>query len=54
MISDIASKCGLGSSSTAAGDITIDYSIKLWLRILSATISPTISGSTSFACPFSG
>lgn len=52
MISDIANKCGLGSSNTARGDITIDYSLKLWLKILSATISPTISGSTSFACPF--
>lgn len=53
MLDDIATKCGL-TGNRVAGDITIDYSLKLWLKILSTTISPTISGSTSFACPFNG
>jgi len=38
-------------STTPKGDITIDYDLTLDLKIVSFTVSPTISSSASFQCP---
>ncbi|KAH7102394.1 hypothetical protein BKA62DRAFT_656418 [Auriculariales sp. MPI-PUGE-AT-0066] len=47
VITDIAAKCGAGQR------LPIKYAIKLDLKIVIPTISPTFSGSTTFPCPVS-
>lgn len=51
ILSDIIDKCGLTSGSTK-GDLTVDYTINLGVRILGVTVHPKISKSASFECPF--
>ncbi|KAI5899627.1 uncharacterized protein SCHCODRAFT_02605677 [Schizophyllum commune H4-8] len=48
ILKDLASKCGLGGSTS---DITVDYTIKIGVRFLFINVSPSISNSYSFACP---
>ncbi|KAJ3814954.1 hypothetical protein F5876DRAFT_86085 [Lentinula aff. lateritia] len=47
---DMASKCGILGGSQS--DLTIDYSIKVDLKIIFISVSPTITNSFSIACPF--
>ncbi|KAJ3796939.1 hypothetical protein GGU11DRAFT_828263 [Lentinula aff. detonsa] len=47
---DMASKCGILGGSQS--DITIDYNIKVDLKIIFIPVSPTISNSFSISCPF--
>ncbi|KAJ3744800.1 hypothetical protein DFH05DRAFT_1397748 [Lentinula detonsa] len=47
---DMASKCGILGGSQS--DITIDYSIKVDLKVILIPVSPTISNSFSISCPF--
>ncbi|KAJ3862216.1 hypothetical protein EV359DRAFT_83545 [Lentinula novae-zelandiae] len=47
---DMASKCGILGGSQS--DLTIDYSIKVYLKIIFISVSPTITNSFSIACPF--
>jgi hypothetical protein len=47
---DMANKCGLLGGSES--DLTIDYTIKIDLKILLVNISPSISNSFSISCPF--
>jgi len=49
IFSDLASKCGL--TGGAKSNLNINYKITLGIRILMATISPTISNTFSFPCP---
>nr|XP_031857705.1 uncharacterized protein CI109_006865 [Kwoniella shandongensis]KAA5524777.1 hypothetical protein CI109_006865 [Kwoniella shandongensis] len=45
----IIEKCGITGGSVQ--DITVDYDLRLKLKVLGLTISPTISNSASFECP---
>lgn len=45
VLQDIISKC------TAKQDLTVKYNLKLSLRIIIVSISPTISNSFAFSCP---
>ncbi|KAF8759131.1 hypothetical protein RHS01_02649 [Rhizoctonia solani] len=49
IIQDIAVKCGFIGNSKS--DIPVDYKLTLKLKIAGVTISPSFSGSASFACP---
>ncbi|WWD20304.1 hypothetical protein CI109_104780 [Kwoniella shandongensis] len=46
---DVVEKCGITGGSVQ--DITVDYDLRLKLKVLGLTISPTISNSASFECP---
>ncbi|KAF5373630.1 hypothetical protein D9758_000645 [Tetrapyrgos nigripes] len=48
---DMASKCGVFNSG-ARSNFVINYKITIGLNILIANISPPISNTFSFACPF--
>lgn len=50
MIKSLADSCGVtGGASTR--QISINYRLKLWLRIFSATISPSFDSSATLDCP---
>lgn len=51
ILTDLASKCGVGGG--AVEDITIDLDIKLGLRVLFFVVYPVLSIPASFACPIS-
>jgi hypothetical protein len=51
MMFDIAQKCGiLGGTKT---DLTVNYKVTVTINIIGINISPTVSESATFPCPFS-
>jgi len=51
IIKDILNKCGFIAGSIQE-DLTLGYKLTLAIQFLFITVSPPISGSASFACPF--
>ncbi|KAG1470114.1 hypothetical protein G6F56_002872 [Rhizopus delemar] len=51
ILNDLASKCGLTGENPE--DITIDYTIHVTAKVLFIKVKPTISSSTTLACPIS-
>ncbi|KAG2158296.1 uncharacterized protein EDB93DRAFT_1076829 [Suillus bovinus] len=51
ILSDLATKCGVGGG--AVQDITVDLDLTLGLRVLFFVIYPVLSIPASFACPIS-
>lgn len=49
IINDLNAKCG-----TTQGSITIDYTIRLWLKILGVSIKPNVASSQTITCPLTG
>ncbi|KAL1406284.1 hypothetical protein Q8F55_007980 [Vanrija albida] len=49
IITDLNAKCG-----NTQGQITIDYTIRLWLKILGVSIKPNIASSQTITCPLTG
>jgi hypothetical protein len=50
MIQALANSCGVTGTSSKR-EITIQYKLKLWLRIFSATIAPSFDASATLDCP---
>ncbi|KAF8506364.1 hypothetical protein BU17DRAFT_71325 [Hysterangium stoloniferum] len=51
VLQDIANRCGFIPGSTKR-QLAINYNLKLAIQILGITISPPISGTANFDCPF--
>lgn len=51
IIKDIMSRCGFLPGSVKS-QLSLDYTLQLAVQILFVTISPPISGTASFDCPF--
>jgi hypothetical protein len=51
MMLDIFQKCGILGG--AKSDLTVNYKVTVTINILGINISPTISESATFPCPFS-
>ncbi|KAF9993838.1 hypothetical protein BGZ79_001445, partial [Entomortierella chlamydospora] len=50
VVKDVLTRCG--ATGSAATDLTIDYDLKLTVKIIGINISPTIKNQhASFACP---
>lgn len=49
---DLAKKCGV-VPGVASSDVTLDYTAIVSVKVFLIPVKPTISGSTSFACPLS-
>jgi len=50
ILTSIGQKCGLGGA--AQSNINVNFSITLALKILASQITPTVSSTIGFACPF--
>jgi len=50
LVTDLVTKCGIKAGSTKS-PLTIKYDLKLALRILAITVSPSFSGTADFDCP---
>lgn len=50
LLSSISDKCGFTGNTPS--DIDISYDVSLNAQVLFVHVSPTISSSASFACPF--
>ncbi|TXT08624.1 hypothetical protein VHUM_02752 [Vanrija humicola] len=49
IINDLNAKCG-----TTQGKINIDYTIRLWLKILGVSVKPNIGSTQTITCPLTG
>jgi len=50
MIKALANSCGV-TGNASSRQISINYKLKLWLRIFSATIAPSFDSSATLDCP---
>jgi hypothetical protein len=49
MIKALSNSCGSGVSGSRT--VVIDYQLKMWLKIFSATIKPSFDSSATIDCP---
>jgi hypothetical protein len=49
ILSDIATKCGLLGGQKE--QLTVNYQIRLAVKVLFVTVHPTVTSSASFDCP---
>ncbi|KIO26264.1 hypothetical protein M407DRAFT_243815 [Tulasnella calospora MUT 4182] len=50
LVTDLVNKCGIKPGTTKS-KLTVKYQLKLALRIVAITISPSFSGTADFDCP---